>query len=104
MCLALSLTAAVGVSVPRHKGRIGRLLVAIFTSTVVGTVSGFAATYATGRLILPSAGGNNAQAGILVFLVMFVVPPLAASAVARAFPAAKPTPQTKVPTTIKAQR
>jgi hypothetical protein len=104
MCLALSLVAAASVSLPRHKWRIRRLLLAIFTSSVVGAVIGFGATYATGKYCIPSAGGNNAQGGILVFLVMVVVTPFTAFVVASSFPTAKSKPQIKEPTTKEAKR
>ncbi len=104
MCLVLALAAAVGVSLPRHKWRIGRLLVAIFTSTAIGAVVGFVATYTTGKLCFQSPGGNDAQAGVLLLLVMVVVSPLTAFVTAKAFPVVKQKPSIMISPTRETRR
>ena len=87
MCLWLSLAPAVGVSVPRHRKRFGRLLAATLTSAAMGTVAGFAAALAAVSW-WRKPGGNAAQQGVGYLLVMLAVSLLTSYIVAKSFPAA----------------
>ncbi len=87
ICFWLALAPAIGVSAPRHWGRIGRLLAATSASAAAGSLAGFTSVLAV-MWWHDQAGGNNAQAGVAYLMVMVVVSLLTSYLVARAFRAA----------------